>query len=584
MFGADQGIRKVSVRDIAHVVATGVHGATTVASTMRIAALAGIRVFVTGGLGGVHQGAESSMDVSADLTELSRTEVVVISAGVKSILDIGRTLEVLETLEVPVVGYGTDDFPSFFSRSSGIPVPMRVDTPEEAARMVKAQFDLGLGSGISIANPVPAEHEMAREDIDDVIARALADCAERGITGKDITPFLLGPARRAVRRAQPADQPGPGAATTPASGRPSRSPSPTWAEHPPKALSDLHPRWLSWALVRVRVLGSTGVEGPQGAVPLPARKPRSILAALALTPGGTVSADRLVDLVWGDDPPAGAHGTLHAYLSGLRRVLEPDLAPRARPTVLVTTDDGYRLDLDPAHVDAVAFSREVRARHGALAPLWSQLTTGPDASWPSRDEVGAHVEALEEALRTWTGTAYADLGDHPDVLADRAALDELRATAQEDTALGLLALGEHAAVLAATEQAGGRNPLRERTRSLQALALVRTGRQVEALELLRGYRELLADELGLDPGPEVRALEEAVLRQSPSLGAWLRPEVTSALPAADPPSAAGAPRAARRPGAAGTRHPARHPAPRPHRRARPPRAGRWSAVRPSAPW
>ncbi|HET7821022.1 MAG TPA: BTAD domain-containing putative transcriptional regulator, partial [Ornithinibacter sp.] len=285
--------------------------------------------------------------------------------------------------------------------------------------------------------------------------------------------------------------------------------------------------------MRVRVLGSTGVEGPQGAVPLPARKPRSILAALALTPGGTVSADRLVDLVWGGGPPAGAHGTLHAYLSGLRRVLEPDLAPRARPTVLVTTDDGYRLDLDPAHVDAVAFSREGRARHGALAPLWSQLSTGPDDSWPSREEVAAHVEALEEALRTWTGTAYADLGDHPDVLADRAALDELRATAQEDTALGLLALGEHAAVLAATEQAGGRNPLRERTRSLQALALVRTGRQVEALELLRGYRELLSDELGLDPGPEVRALEEAVLRQSPSLGAWLRPETASVLPASD---------------------------------------------------
>jgi pseudouridine-5'-phosphate glycosidase len=132
------------------------------------------------------------MDVSADLTELSRTEVAVISAGVKSILDIGRTLEVLETLEVPVVGYGTDEFPSFFSRSSGIRVPMRVDTPEEAARMVRAQFDLGLGSGISIANPVPAEHEMARADIDDVIARALADCAEHGITGKDITPYLLG--------------------------------------------------------------------------------------------------------------------------------------------------------------------------------------------------------------------------------------------------------------------------------------------------------------------------------------------------------------------------------------------------------
>ena len=192
MFGADQGIRKVSVRDIAHVVATGVHGATTVASTMRIAALAGIRVFVTGGLGGVHQNGHDSMDVSADLTELSRTEVAVISAGVKSILDIGRTLEVLETMEVPVVGYGTDEFPSFFSRSSGIAVPMRVDTPEEAAALIRAQFGLGLGSGISIANPVPAEDEMARDDIDDVIAQALADSDRLGITGKDITPYLLG--------------------------------------------------------------------------------------------------------------------------------------------------------------------------------------------------------------------------------------------------------------------------------------------------------------------------------------------------------------------------------------------------------
>lgn len=192
MFGADTAIRKVSVRDIPHVVATGVHGATTVASTMRIAALAGIRIFVTGGLGGVHQGAETSMDVSADLTELSRTEVAVISAGVKSILDIGRTLEVLETLGVPVVGYGTDEFPSFFSRSSGIPVPMRLDTPEEVARLVRASFDLGLGSGISIANPVPAQDEMAREDIDGVIAQALADCDRLGITGKDITPYLLG--------------------------------------------------------------------------------------------------------------------------------------------------------------------------------------------------------------------------------------------------------------------------------------------------------------------------------------------------------------------------------------------------------
>lgn len=192
MLGSRDDIRKVSVRDLPYVVATGTHGATTVASTMRIAGLAGIRVFVTGGLGGVHQGGENTMDVSADLTELSRTEVAVISAGVKSILDIGRTLEVLETLGVPVVGYGTDEFPSFFSRSSGLRTPMRLDTPQEVAGLMRATWGLGLGSGISIANPVPAESEMAHEDIDAVIAQALADADERGVTGKDITPYLLG--------------------------------------------------------------------------------------------------------------------------------------------------------------------------------------------------------------------------------------------------------------------------------------------------------------------------------------------------------------------------------------------------------
>ncbi|MGL4175120.1 MAG: pseudouridine-5'-phosphate glycosidase [Dermatophilaceae bacterium] len=192
LLGADGGIRKVSVRDLPHVVATGTHGATTVASTMRVAALAGIRVFVTGGLGGVHRGAESSMDVSADLTELSRTEVAVVSAGVKSILDIGRTVEVLETLGVPVVGYGTDEFPSFFSRSSGVPVPMRLDRPDDVARLMRATWDLGLGCGISIANPVPVEQEMPRAEIDGVIERALADADARGIRGKDVTPYLLG--------------------------------------------------------------------------------------------------------------------------------------------------------------------------------------------------------------------------------------------------------------------------------------------------------------------------------------------------------------------------------------------------------
>ncbi len=192
LLASDEGVIKVSVRDIPYVVATRTHGATTVAATMRLAALAGIRVFVTGGLGGVHQGGQDTMDVSADLTERGATDVAVIRAGVKSILDSGRTLEVLETLGVPVVGYGTDEVPSFFSRSSGHRVPMRLDTPEQLAAMMRAKWELGLSGGISVANPVPAEDEIPSEEMDGVIAQALADCAERGITGKDITPYLLG--------------------------------------------------------------------------------------------------------------------------------------------------------------------------------------------------------------------------------------------------------------------------------------------------------------------------------------------------------------------------------------------------------
>lgn len=192
LLARDRGVIKVSVRDIPYVVARGGHGATTVAATMRLAALAGIRVFVTGGLGGVHQGGEDTMDVSADLTELGITDVAVISAGVKSILDIGRTLESLETLGVPVVGYQTDEFPSFFSRGSGHRVPMRLDTPEQLATMMRAKWALGLNGGISVANPVPAADEIPADEMDAVIAQALADCAARGVTGKDITPYLLG--------------------------------------------------------------------------------------------------------------------------------------------------------------------------------------------------------------------------------------------------------------------------------------------------------------------------------------------------------------------------------------------------------
>ncbi len=185
-------MRKVSIRDLPYVVARGEHGATTVASTMRLAALAGIRVFTTGGLGGVHRGAGATFDVSADLTELSVTPVTVVSAGVKSILDIGLTLEKLETLGVPVLGFGTDEFPAFYTRSSGYDVPLRVDSAEEIAAQMRAKDALGIGGGISVANPIPEADEIPRAEIDAIIEQALADLARLGITGKDITPYLLG--------------------------------------------------------------------------------------------------------------------------------------------------------------------------------------------------------------------------------------------------------------------------------------------------------------------------------------------------------------------------------------------------------
>ncbi|MEU8827618.1 pseudouridine-5'-phosphate glycosidase [Streptomyces sp. NPDC048636] len=185
-------VRKVSVRDLAQVMARGGHGATTVASTMRLASLAGIKVFVTGGIGGVHRGAQHTFDISADLTELSTTPVAVISAGVKSILDIGLTLETLETLGVPVLSYGTDAFPAFYSRVSGFPSPLRADSPEEIAAIMRAQWGLGLRAGLSIANPVPEADELPAERIDGIIEQALAEMTEAGITGKDATPYLLG--------------------------------------------------------------------------------------------------------------------------------------------------------------------------------------------------------------------------------------------------------------------------------------------------------------------------------------------------------------------------------------------------------
>jgi len=173
------------------VVARGLDGATTVASTMIIAALAGIEVFATGGIGGVHRGAETTMDISADLEELAMTPVMVVCAGAKSILDLGLTLEYLETKGVPVLGYGTAELPAFYTRQSGFGVDYRVDTPAELASIWNAKCGMGLAGGALVANPIPEEFSMDKATIDKAIGQALDECSEQGIHGKETTPFLL---------------------------------------------------------------------------------------------------------------------------------------------------------------------------------------------------------------------------------------------------------------------------------------------------------------------------------------------------------------------------------------------------------
>lgn len=190
-FGKEKGIKKASRRDIPFIVSKKLDGATTVASTMIIADLAGIKIFVTGGIGGVHRGASESFDISADLQELAKTDVAVICAGVKAILDIGLTLEYLETNGVPVVGFRTDKLPAFYTSKSGFDVDYRVDTTSEVAEALKAKWDLGLKGGMVIANPIKEEHSMDREVINSAISKALKDADKLGIKGKDITPFLL---------------------------------------------------------------------------------------------------------------------------------------------------------------------------------------------------------------------------------------------------------------------------------------------------------------------------------------------------------------------------------------------------------
>lgn len=182
---------KLSRRDLPYAIATGRLGATTVAATMICAQLAGIEVFVTGGIGGAHRGAETSFDISADLQELARTPVAVVCAGAKSILDLGLTLEYLETHGVPVLSVGQDNFAAFFTPDSGLKADFRMDSAEEQARFIRAKWALGLGGGVVVSNPVPAAAAMPREEIDAITAQALAEADSQGITGKAITPFLL---------------------------------------------------------------------------------------------------------------------------------------------------------------------------------------------------------------------------------------------------------------------------------------------------------------------------------------------------------------------------------------------------------
>ncbi|HET6766465.1 MAG TPA: pseudouridine-5'-phosphate glycosidase [Chitinophagaceae bacterium] len=190
-FASANDVWKVSLRDMPYVVSKKLYGATTVAATMRIAAMAGIKIFATGGIGGVHRNASETMDISADLTEMEQTSVAVVSAGIKSILDIGLTLEYLETKGIPVVTIGQDEFPSFYSSKSGFNSPLRLDTVEELAAMINTKWQLGVSGAVLVANPVPVMQEIAADEIETYIHQALDVAEQQKIFGKDVTPFLL---------------------------------------------------------------------------------------------------------------------------------------------------------------------------------------------------------------------------------------------------------------------------------------------------------------------------------------------------------------------------------------------------------
>ena len=268
--------------------------------------------------------------------------------------------------------------------------------------------------------------------------------------------------------------------------------------------------------MQIAVLGPIEVRRHGEVVDLGAPKRRLLLSALALSAGRPVAVDTLIDLLWGDAPTPGAMTSLQAYVSGLRKALEPDRERRGAGQVLVTAPPGYALRVPREAVDAARFVDVVTEQHRRLAlPL-----LGPAPL--SREALLDAVASIEEALGWWRGEPYADLGDAPSAAAERSHLEELRLMALEDRAGALLALGEHATTAAELESLTSTHPLRERLWALRALALLRSGRQADALEVVRTVRTVLADELGLDPGVDLQDLQQRMLRQDPEL-AWAPP-------------------------------------------------------------
>lgn len=283
-------------------------------------------------------------------------------------------------------------------------------------------------------------------------------------------------------------------------------------------------------LVEVAVLGPVEVTAAGARLDLGTPKQRALVAGLALARGRAVSVDGIVDLLWGDQPPPGSIATLQGYVSALRRVLEPGRARRAPATVLVTEAPGYALRVADDAVDAVRFEREVTAEHHRL-----QALGGLGAPGLGSEALTEAIARIDAGLARWRGTPYGELGDAAGVEAERHRLDELRLVALEDRAVAGLALGHHRTVSAELEALTDAHPLRERLWWLRALALTRSGRQADALETLRRVREVLDEELGLEPSAELRELQTAVLRQDPALD-WVAPEAAPVVVVAPPPA------------------------------------------------